>query len=74
MWWGVLAPAGVPAAIVSRLNAEIGAILRDPESAKRLQADGAQPVVVTPAVFGTLIAADVAKWIKVARSAGISAH
>jgi tripartite-type tricarboxylate transporter receptor subunit TctC len=74
MWWGVVAPAGVPPAIVAKLNAEINAILKEPEAAKRLQTDGAQPLVGTPAVFGTLIAGDVAKWIKVAKAAGIAAH
>ena len=74
MWWGVLAPAGVPPAIVAKLNAEIRAILNEPEAAKRLQADSAQPLVGTPAVFGALIASDVAKWIKVAKAAGIAAH
>ena len=74
MWWGMLAPAGVPPAILTKLNGEINAILREPASAKRLEADGAQPVVGTPAAFGALVASDVTKWIKVAKSAGIAAH
>src|SRR5688572_13743355 len=44
IWWGVLAPAGVPAPIASRLNGEINAILREPEMAKRLTAEAAEPV------------------------------
>ena len=74
LWWGMQAPAGVPPAIVARLNAEIGAILREPETSKRLSADAAQPVIVSPEVFGKLVADDVVKWAKVAKTAGIKAQ
>src|SRR5262249_32037538 len=59
VWWGVQGPSGIPAAIVARLNSEIGAILREPEANKRLSADAAQPVIVAPEVFGKLVAEDV---------------
>ncbi|MES2562067.1 MAG: tripartite tricarboxylate transporter substrate binding protein [Pseudomonadota bacterium] len=71
IWWGVLAPAGTPAAIVTRLNAEIGAILREPEMARRLSAEAAEPVITTPEAFGALIANDIAKWGRIAKEAGI---
>ena len=74
LWWGIQGPAGMPAAIVARLNSEIGAILRDPEANKRLSADAAQPVIVSPEVFGRLVAEDVAKWARVAKAAGIKAQ
>ena len=74
IWWGLLAPAGVPAPVVGRLNTEIGAILREPATIQKLEADAAQPVIAAPEAFGKLIAEDVAKWIKVAKSAGIKAH
>lgn len=74
LWWGVQGPAGVPPAIVARLNSEIGAILREPETARRMTADAAQPVIVTSEVFGRLLAGDVAKWTKVAKAAGIKAQ
>ena len=73
IWWGVLGPAGIPGAIVTRLNTEIGAILRDPEMGKRLVAEAAEPVIETPDVFGKLIVNDIAKWGRVARQAGIRA-
>ena len=73
VWWGVLAPAGVPGAIVTRLNTEIGAILRDPEMAKRLIAEAAEPVIDTPEAFGKLIVNDIAKWSRIAKQAGIRA-
>ncbi|MBI3067390.1 MAG: tripartite tricarboxylate transporter substrate binding protein [Betaproteobacteria bacterium] len=74
IWWGILGPAGMPRAIVTRLNTEIGAILRDPETAKRLSAEAAEPVIAPPEEFGKLIASNIAKWRRVAREASISAQ
>jgi tripartite-type tricarboxylate transporter receptor subunit TctC len=71
IWWGVLAPAGVPAVIVAKLNAEIGQVLGQPESAQRLAADGAVPSPSGSAEFGRMLAAEVEKWQRVAREAGI---
>jgi tripartite-type tricarboxylate transporter receptor subunit TctC len=74
IWWGVLAPAGVPVPIVNRLNGELNAILRDPEIAKRLTAEAAEPVTTTPEAFGKLIVNDIAKWGRVAKESGIRAE
>ena len=74
IWWGILAPAGLPAAILTKLNTEIGVILRDPESAKRLAAEAAEPASAPPAAFGKIIATDIAKWNRIAKEAGITAH
>ena len=71
IWWGVLAPAGVPAPIVEKLNGEINAILREPEMSKRLSADAAEPVISTPEAFGKLVVNDIAKWGRIAKQAGI---
>jgi tripartite-type tricarboxylate transporter receptor subunit TctC len=74
IWWGVLAPAGVPGPIVNTLNAEINAILREPEMAKRLSAEAAEPVIGTPEAFGELVVNDIAKWGRIAKQAGIRAE
>jgi tripartite-type tricarboxylate transporter receptor subunit TctC len=74
IWWGILGPAGMPPAIVTRLNAEVGKILRDPEMAKRLTAEAAEPVIDTPEAFARLIANDIAKWSRIAKQAGIRAE
>jgi tripartite-type tricarboxylate transporter receptor subunit TctC len=74
IWWGVLAPAGVPAAIVAKLNAEIGQVLGQPESAQRLAADGAMPSPSGSVEFGRMLAAEVEKWRRVAREADIKAE
>ena len=73
IWWGVLAPAGMPAAVVDKLYSEIAAILQQPDSQQRLAAEGAEPSPLTSAAFTRLLAAEVAKWQRVAREAGIKA-
>ncbi len=74
IWWGLLAPAGVPAPIVNRLNSEINAILGEPEMAKRLTAEAADPVIASPETFGKFITADLAKWARIAKASGIKAE
>ena len=74
IWWGVLAPAGVPAAVVAKLNAEISHVLGQQESAQRLAADGAAPSPSGSAEFGRLLVTEVEKWRRVAREAGIKAE
>jgi len=71
IWWGLLGPAGIPSAIVARLNTEIGAIVRDPEMGKRLVAEAAEPAADTPEAFGKLIVNDIGKWSRIAKQAGI---
>lgn len=70
-WWGVVAPRGAPAAIVSRLNEEIRVVLTLPEVEKRLVHEGAEPAIKTPAELGDYVAAEIDKWVKVARIAGV---
>jgi tripartite-type tricarboxylate transporter receptor subunit TctC len=71
VYWGVLGPAGIPRPIVNQLNKEIGTILQDPETIKRLQNEAAEPVVSTPEAFQKLILTDMQKWIRVAKETGI---
>jgi tripartite-type tricarboxylate transporter receptor subunit TctC len=73
IWWGVLAPAGTPVAIVDRLYAEIAGILQQPESAQRLAAEGAEPSPLPSAAFTRLLTAEIDKWKRVARDANIKA-
>lgn len=70
-WYGILAPAGTPAAIVSKLNREIGAIMKSPAMKEWLEQDGAEPVDTTPEQFGQYIANEIARWRKVVRDAGV---
>lgn len=67
-WYGVVAPAGTPAAIVAKLNAQINASLNAPELKARLQAEGAQATPETPEVFGRLIASEIERWRPVVKA------
>ena len=73
-WYGVLAPAGTPREIVTRLHDAIVRALRDAEVGKRLAADGAEPVGSSPEEFAAFIKSESEKWAKVATAAGIKAE
>lgn len=70
-WYGVLSPAKTPRAIIDKLNTEIVRILRGSDVQTRLAADGSEAVGSTPEEFGAHIKAEVAKWSKVIKDAGI---
>jgi tripartite-type tricarboxylate transporter receptor subunit TctC len=70
-WYGVLAPARTPSAIVNRLHKEIATILDDPELAKRIAADGAEATDRAPKEFADHIKSEIDKWSKVIRESGI---
>ena len=71
IWYGILAPAATPRAIVDRLNREIVRILALPDLQQRLGALGAEAAPLTPAEFDRMIAEELAAAAKVARQAGI---
>jgi tripartite-type tricarboxylate transporter receptor subunit TctC len=70
-WYGVIGPAGMPQALVARLNREINAILKVPETRDQLLTQGAEPRTGTPEEFAATMASDVKKWAKVVAAAGI---
>lgn len=70
-WFGVLAPAGTPPEIVTRLSTEIGKIARSPEMRDKLVAMGAEPVGGTPEEFKAVIDSDIAKWKRLAQKESI---
>ncbi|MFM9970911.1 MAG: tripartite tricarboxylate transporter substrate binding protein [Burkholderiales bacterium] len=65
-WPGLVAPAGTPAAIISRVQQEVARVIADPEVRKRLTDIGSVPVGSTPAEFGSFIKKELATWAKVA--------
>ncbi len=73
-WYGVVAPAGTSAAHVERVNAEIRKVLALPDVKDRLVVLGAEIVASRPQEFGAFIKADIAKWTKLVREAGIKAE
>ena len=73
-WIGAVAPKGVPAAIVARLNRELVDILRAPELREKLQKEGAEPQTNTPVEFAAYIKSEIEKWAGVVKLAGITAQ
>jgi tripartite-type tricarboxylate transporter receptor subunit TctC len=73
-WYGLLAPKATPRAIVSQLNREVVAIVNLPDVKSQLLAEGAEPVGNTAEEFGAIIKADIEKWGKVIRAAGLRAE
>jgi len=72
-WNGILAPSGTPRTVIVTLNREIATIVHTPEFTERLAGEGALPVGNTPEQFNDVIRADIAKWAKVVKGAGIRA-
>ena len=70
-WQGLLAPAKTPAAVIERLHRETLRILNEREVKERLAAAGLQVVTTTPSQFADFIRAEIDKWGKVIRTAGI---
>ncbi len=70
-WNGVLVPAGTPGAVVHRLNAEINAVLKDPDVVQKMRASGFDLVGGTPEDLGALIKSESEKWVPVIRKAGV---
>ena len=72
-WFGYLAPAGTPPDVVARLNSEINAALKHPDVQKRLVALGAELDPGTPQDFAKFLEADMTRWARVIKQAGIKA-
>ena len=73
-FWGVVAPAGTPAAIIDRLHVAYAKHINAEDMRKRLVGMAFVPVANTPSEFAAFIKADAAKWDKVIQSAGIQAQ
>jgi tripartite-type tricarboxylate transporter receptor subunit TctC len=73
-WYGFLAPARTPAAIVHKLSDEIAKTTRSPDLEKRFEGDSMIVVGSTPEAFGTFIRSEMARWGEVVRKAGIKAE
>jgi tripartite-type tricarboxylate transporter receptor subunit TctC len=69
-WWGVLAPAGTPPDIVSRLNGEIVKVLQLPDVRERIATEGGEPSPTSPEQFAKFISAEVVKWGALVRASG----
>ncbi len=72
-WYGVVAPTGTPAEIISKLNEGINAALNSAELKRRLSAEGAVANPTTPAAFGRYIASEIERWKPVITSGRVKA-
>ena len=71
IWLGIMAPKGTPPEIVDRLNTEIAKIIAKPAIKEAWAKQGAVPMTMTPAEFGTFLKGDIEKWAKVIDKAGL---
>ena len=69
IWWAWAATGGTPAAVINKLNTEVAAILRLPETSKRIASEGGEVEIRTPAEIREMIKTDLVKWAKVAADA-----
>ena len=72
-WYGVLAPAGTPDAVVEKLQKGISKVLRDPQVRDKLLGQGLDPVGNSPAEFAAMIKSEIGKWAKVVQASGAKA-
>jgi tripartite-type tricarboxylate transporter receptor subunit TctC len=71
-WYGLVAPAGTPANVVSLLNEHVNRALASDEVRSRLAAEGAEATPASPSAFGQLIAKEIPRWERVVKSARIT--
>lgn len=69
-WYGLFAPAGTPAGILSRLAGEVARLSRTPEMRDALAAHGAEVAADTPEAFAAIMATDVVRWGEIVRKTG----
>ena len=69
-WYGVLAPAGTPKPVVTRLHDDLVKILKQPDVVQRLDGLGFEIVASTPEDFGAYIRSEIKKWAKVVKASG----
>jgi tripartite-type tricarboxylate transporter receptor subunit TctC len=73
LWYGILAPARTPEPIVKRMNAELGATLKDAGIVEKLSTQAVEPHHTSPEQFTALIRNELAKWSKLIRASGVKA-
>jgi tripartite-type tricarboxylate transporter receptor subunit TctC len=70
-WWGILFPAGVPRAIIDKVNADVVRALATPDVKTRLGEVGVEAITSTPEQFGQFMASEAARWGKLVKEANL---
>jgi tripartite-type tricarboxylate transporter receptor subunit TctC len=70
-WYGIVAPAGTPPAVVRKLGAELGRAMHAPEVTEKLAADGTEALTGTPGEFRATIAKEIDKWTQLVKTTGL---
>ena len=73
-WYGILAPAGTPKAIIARLNAVTVKALNSKDTSEKLKQQGLDPQSTTPEKFGQMIRSEIGTWAKIIKTAGITVN
>ncbi len=73
-WWGIVAPAATPPAIVEKLHNEISAVQNSEQTQKQFATEGAEIVQMSSAEFGAFMASEMTKWERVVKQGGIKAE
>ncbi len=71
IWYGLLAPAGTPRDIVTRLNAEWVKIAATPDTKELIKKTGCEPLAGTPEQFSQFLKAEIVRWTKIIKDANI---
>jgi tripartite-type tricarboxylate transporter receptor subunit TctC len=71
-WFGLFAPAKVPAQVVRKINADVNEVLRSPDVVEKFMAQGAEPYATDPKQFAAVLHSDIAKWSQVVKDSGAS--
>ena len=70
VWYGIVAPAGTPREIITRLNAELLKVINLPDFKQRIEVDAVEPIGSTPEQLGDYIRVELVKWAKIVRDSG----
>jgi tripartite-type tricarboxylate transporter receptor subunit TctC len=74
IWLGLMAPAGTPKPVIDKLNAEAVKVMNRPDVKEAWAKQGAVPMPMSPAEFGTFLRADIEKWAQVVKVSGATAQ
>lgn len=72
VWFGIVVPAGTPAAVIGKINAGVNRLLTQTEVIERFSIVGAEPLIATPEQFEKIVRDDIVKWAKVIKDSGAS--